>query len=444
MDSRRAFPLALSALMILVVVGAAVPVTASPAPVSACPPCGDGFVRAAASHGLETEVRHGEATVRVHENGSATWTARVVPTNESVLDRLAANESLARAVAGDSFGIRYGSGIEHELLAADVVDGMFVVRYRTLGVVRESVFGTQTLTYFRDSPGAYVYTDLGADELTVVAPEGTTIARGFGTAEGDRMTATELPDARDGPFVVFAPSGSITPGLLGILAVTSALAGILVRNLLLFVVVPGGVLIGGLAGMRRFTDSAADRNPTLLGWGVAGSGALLLLGTLVTEADGLPELTGNLLAGGVVGIVLLALGTAVAVSKVRRHLTAPLLVGASMVLAVAVAAIVTRTFGANEFHRALAFGAGVFPAAVALGRLDALTTPRSKALSRWLFIGIAVIVFGGLVVFAPLTALGGTLFLLAPILLGLAAVGAVVVMAPLYLLGAAGAPVATN
>ncbi|MDS0301458.1 hypothetical protein NDI76_22270 [Halogeometricum sp. S1BR25-6] len=300
MNSRRVLPFALSALVILVIVGAAVPVTASPAPVSACPPCGDGFVRAAASHGLATEARHGEATVRVHDNGSATWTARVVPTNESVLDRLAANESLACAVAGDSFGVRYGSGIEHELLAADAVNGTFVVWYRTLGVVRESVFGTQTLTYFRDSPGAYVYTGLGADELTVVAPEGMTIASGFGTVEGNRMTATELPDARDGPFVVFASTGSITPGLLGIFAVTSALAGVIVRNFLLFVVVLGSVLVGGIAGMRRFTDSATGRRPALLGWGVAGSGALLLLGTLVTEADILSELTGNLLAGGVV------------------------------------------------------------------------------------------------------------------------------------------------
>lgn len=54
----------------------------------------------------------------------------------------------------------------------------------------------------------------------------------------------------------------------------------------------------------------------------------------------------------------------------------------------------------------------------------------------------AVAVFGGLAAIAPLTALGGTLFLLAPVLLGVAAVGAVVVAVPLYFLGAAGASTA--
>ena len=208
MKTHRALLWGLAVLVLLGLVG---PVTASPAPVSACPPCGSGFHRSASNHGLYTEVRHSEATVVTHTNGSATWTVRVVPTNESALNSLAENESLARAVAADSFGIRYGSGIEHDLLSADVDDGAFVVRYRTHDVVHQGPLGTQVLTYFRDSPGAYVYTGLGADELTVVAPDGMTVVRGFGEVTDSRMTATELPDVRDGPFVVLLQQFAMGP-----------------------------------------------------------------------------------------------------------------------------------------------------------------------------------------------------------------------------------------
>lgn len=439
MGFRRLYPVALGLLTALILAGAATPVTASPAPVSGCPPCGDGFVRAAASHDLDTEVRRGEATVRVHENGSATWTVRVVPTNESVLNRLAENETLARSVAADSFGIRYGSGIAHKLIAADVANGAFVIQYQTLDVVRRGMLGTHTLTYFRDSPGAYVYTDLGADELTVVSPPGMTVARGFGEVNGRRMTATELPDARDGPFVVFAPEDSLTPGLLGVLAVLNALGGVIARNFLLFVVVPGGILVGGLAGIRRFVDPSKDRNTTLLGTIIAVGGAGLLVGTLIAEADALPAVTGNLLIGGFGGIVLFALGAGVAVPGIRRYLTAGRLIGSGIVVAGVAVAVSDGVLGASAFHKMLELGAALLPAAVALGWADARSNRQGATPTTWLFLGLSVAVIGVLVVSAPLTALGGSLFLLVPVVLTVAAIGGVIAAGPLYLLGAAGA-----
>jgi hypothetical protein len=391
---------------------------------------------------MDTEIRHSEATVFVHENGSATWTARIVPTNQSLLNRLADNESLARSVATDSFGVRYGSGIEHELLSTNVTDDAFVIRYRTLDVVRSGPFGTRRLTYFRDSPGAYVYTDLGADELTVVAPPGTTIARGFGEVEDRRMTATELPEVRDGPFVVFTPETSATPGLLATLAVGSALGGVIARNLLLIVAVPGAVLVGGLAAIRRLVDPTVPRNPTRLGGGIVIAGGFLLVGTVVSEADTLPAATGNLLVGGGVAAVLIVFGAAIATPAVRRHLSAGRVLGIGILLAAVGVGIVSSTLGASSFQRSLAFGVAVFPAAIALGWLDAYGGDGS--LERRLFAAIAVTVFGGLAVFAPITALGGTLFLLVPILLTVAATVAVGVAVPLYLLGAAGATAETN
>ena len=101
---------------------------------------------------MDTDVHHSEATVRVHENGSATWTTRVVPTNESVRNRLAEDEPPTNAVATDSVGVRYGPRIELELRSVNVTDGAFVIRYRTLDVVQSGPFGTGFLRYFRDSP----------------------------------------------------------------------------------------------------------------------------------------------------------------------------------------------------------------------------------------------------------------------------------------------------
>lgn len=439
MGSRRSLPVGLGGVALLLILGMAAPVIASPAPVTGCPPCSTGFTRGAATHGLDTEVQHGEATVQVHENGSATWTVQVVPTNETVLTHLATNRSLARAVATDSFGTRYGPGITHELISTEVTDGAFVMRYRTLDIVQKGPLGTRVLTYFRDSPGAYVYTDLGADELTVVAPREMTIARGFGDVAGDRMTATELPDVQDGPFVVFTPVGHPAPGLLGTLAVVAALWGVIARNLVYFVVLPGGVLIGGFAGIRRFLDATTNWDPTHLGSFVAASGTVLLIGTILWESEVLPGMTGNLLVGGGGGAVLLALGVSVAVSGVRRHLAGWRIVGAGIALGIGAAIITGRLIGTSGFHRSLSLAAALLPVAVGLGWVDAQATAGDSPRSNRHFIGLAVGIVGVLVMSAPLRALGGTLFFLGSILLTVAAVGIVIVAIPLYLLGAAGA-----
>jgi len=431
--------IALAGLTVLLVLGLAAPVVASPASVSGCPPCDEGFVHAAHSHGLDTEVQQSAATVRVHRNGSATWTVRVVPTNDSVLARLAGNRSLARAVTEDSYGTRYGGGIRHEFIEAKVADGAFVMRYRTKDVVEGGPFGTTVLTYFRDSPGAWVYTDLGADELTVVAPEGMTVAQGFGTVSTDRMTATELPGARNGPFVIFAPAENPFPGIVGTLAVIQALAGVIVRNLVFFVGLPGAVIIGGFAGLRRWSSPAKEWKTTRIGGLVAAGGVLVVTGALVVEGDALPILTGDLLLGLFVGTLLLILGGVVAIKRVRTHLTGPRIFGFGLVVG-GIAHLVTKVVvGAGGFHQSLAFGAAVLPIAVGLGWIDAAAIGGSNRRADRFFIAFAVLVLVGLVASAPLTALGGSLFLLVPIFLTTAALGVVVLAIPLYLLGVAGA-----
>lgn len=439
MHSRSGSWILLVALSVFFLAGVAVPVLASPAPVSACSPCDEGFLRAADSHGLQTEISRSTATVQVHNNGSATWTAQVRPTNEGVVNRLAENESLARAVASESLGDRYGSGIEHELISADVANGSVVIRYRTLDVVQSGLFDTRLLTYFRNSPGAYVYTDLGADELTVIAPPGTTVARGFGEVANRRMTATELSDRQDGPFVVFAPDGSGAPGLFATLAVVDALGGVIVRNLVLFVLLPGSVLVGGFTLIRRATDATAARNPGRLGTGIALAGTLLLAGTLVFEAGALPAVTGNLFVGCTVGTVFLIFGTLIAVPSARHQLSTGRLLGGSLVIAAVVGAVAVMALGADSFQTALAVCVAVLPAAVALGWVDARSSSGTETSARWVFTGLGVAVFAALAIWAPLTSLGRSLFIFVPLLLTGAATLGAIVSVPLYLLGAAGA-----
>lgn len=430
MHARRVLPALLLATMLVA------PALASPAPVSACPPCDRGFTNAAAAHGLDTAVAESEATVRVHENGSARWTVRVVPTNESALHSLAENESLALAVAGDSFGVRYGDGIDHELLGADVVDGAFVMTYRTLDVVETGPLETHVLTYFRDSPGAYVYTDLGADELTVVAPEGLTVARGFGEVSGDRMTATALPETRNGPFVVFVPEGTPLPGAVGWLAVGSALGGVILRNTLLFVVAPGSVLVAGIAGIRRFVRAGKERRLERLGGVVAIGGVAALAGAVYAEPDALPELTGTLLLGLLFGGTLLGLAAAVARPEIRTHLSPKRLLAAGVAVAV-VGVVVQGFFRGGTLHRSVTIGMSLLPGIVALGWADA-AQEGEKTPTR-LFAVVAVAIVALLLASAPLTAVGGALFLLVPIFLTVISAGVVVAAVPLYLLGAAGA-----
>jgi len=81
-----------------------------------------------------------------------------------------------------------------------------------------------------------------------------------------------MTEVRDGPFVVFTPERNAAPGLFATLSVVSALGGVIARNLLLFVAVPGTVLVGGLAAIRRLVDPTVPRNPTRLGGGIVVAG----------------------------------------------------------------------------------------------------------------------------------------------------------------------------
>ncbi|MEF8859115.1 MAG: hypothetical protein V5A38_09350, partial [Halolamina sp.] len=92
----------------------------------------------------------------------------------------------------------------------------------------------------------------------------------------------------------------------------------------------------------------------------------------------------------------------------------------------------------GTIYRSLSLGLVLLPAAVALGWADGSAAADGGTAPKRLFGVLAVAIVGLLLATAPLTALGGTLFLVVPILLTAVSVGVVVAAVPLYLLGVAG------
>jgi hypothetical protein len=112
---------------------------------------------------------------------------------------------------------------------------------------------------------------------------------------------------------------------------------------------------------------------------------------------------------------------------------------AGLVLGLLAATVTDGIVGASSLHRMLALGVAVLPVAVGLGWVDARDAAGERTRSTLLFLGLSLVVVGVLVASAPLRSLGGTLFLLVPILLTVTTGAVVIAAIPLYVLGAAGA-----
>jgi len=425
-----------AALLAPAVVGLA---TASPMPTSVCTPCDRGFEAAAQGHDLDVQIQRSTATVQVHANGSATWTVRNQLSGDDVAD-LRQNDARLEQVASES--IRYRGMAVHDQRLLDVefaADDMAVLRYRapnfadqTLGVLRSD--------YFRDHPGAYLVSDLGADRLTVVAPEGMVVAAGIpgSSVDGREMTLRSFDASGDGPFVVFAPEDATLGGVRAQLAVGLALAPIVGKNLLWMVALPVGVLTAAYAGTSKGIEAVVPvESPTRARWAGGVVGALGVLATVLSF--GAPTAIGGihtstiLRAGGV--------GTMVVGGVAAWHPTrlGPREQGLLVVAGLAVgtvAALASSTLGAMTASGTAAY-------TVALPLLSLLGLPLGHVTARgdrrgWL-LGLAGIagLFALLIgLTQPLTDMGGSLYYLGPILLTLLALATAVLAVPLLTLGA--------
>ncbi|AXG05750.1 hypothetical protein DU500_04470 [Haloplanus rubicundus] len=421
-------------LVALALVGAllgaafAVPAAASPRPIQVCSPCERGFTYAAQSHDVDVEIERSTATMRVHRNGSATWTV------ENRLNDTAAfeNASLRQAVAEEAILVH-----DARLLSTSVSGDTVRMRYRTSDAATEASGGVLRVEYFRDDPGAMVRSGLGADRLTLVAPEGMAVGHALPGADvsGREMTVTSFDGGGDGPFVTLVPEGDPLAPLWSLVAVTLPLVPVVGRNLAFLVAIPTLVFVGGLRAVA-WAVSAAGLDPA-----AATSDrralvvvALALLALAHPLAPGLFALGGvepPLVAGAAGAVVL---GGALAVPAVRARLSVARLaglVGLAFVVAVAVGVLLRALTDLHVTEQVVRRMLVVLPVyavtlvgyAAAHGRLRAALAAAAGA-----FALVLVTTF-------PILSQGGTLYFLGVAVAVIGAIGAAIVGIPLFLLG---------
>jgi len=327
MAPRRLHRLTLLCLVCVTLLGTALPAGAAPPPRPLCDACGDSFASTAQSHGVSVTVTHSNATVAVHENGSATWVVHNRLSDSDGAARLRANESLRTAIADRAMW-------DTELVSANVSDGVMTLRYRETDFAERSIGGAVRTGEFTENYGYRNLDGLGADRLVVVAPEGTRVGWAIDGAtvsdDGRRMTLTAL---NEGSVVTFVPRDTAFGPLLSLLAVGSLLGPVIAVKALAYITLPAavftlstGAAAGGVAWLgwdfRRIRDSAGT---VLAGFGTLAT-ALSLFG-----AVGLLRLSGIAapLFGG--GIALLLCGVGLSRRRVRERAGYRTLVGGAVV-----------------------------------------------------------------------------------------------------------------
>jgi hypothetical protein len=434
MAARPAVPTALAALLVasLLAAGVAGTATASARPVDVCNPCADGFVDAAAAGGVDAEVRieRSTATMRVHRNGTATWTVRnrLNPAAATALR----NASLRRSVAANAVAVHDG-----RLLSTSLDGDVVRLRYRTPAVATAAPGGVLRVDYFRDDPGSRIRGDLGADRLTLVAPAGLVVDRSLPGAEtsGRRLTVTAFESDGDGPFVTLVPRESALGPLWSLVAVALPLAPIVGRNLLLRVALPAAVFAGGLGALARLVrvvgPAPGAASPERRALGVVVLGALVLAHPLFPAVLGLggPE---PALAAGAVGLIVLGGGCVVPGVRNRGSLRSlGAVVGIAFAAAVAVG-LLLRTLSIVDVRPDLVrwtlpalpvYAAAVTGAAVARDRLR-------------LGLGVAAGAFALVIVASlPLASKPGSFYLLGVVGGVIGAVAGVLAGTPPFLVG---------
>jgi len=313
--SRPARTLALALLLVLPAL-AVVPATAAPPPESVCQPCREGLEWTAHRYGVALDVTHSTATVRVHRNGSATWTVtsrfedgvpdrydddRSEARDEPLRDpgALSRNGTLRRAVVRATVDSADDSSAETiRLRSATVNESAITVEFLEPTVGRTSLAGVTLGTeYYTDGLGSGWYVD--ADRVRIVGPPGTTLANdvdaavgSVGTVEGRNLTlrgsVTDPPalPSRDF-FLAFAPTGQWA-GPVATLAIWSVtipryLGRVLGTQL------PGAVALAlslaAVVRLRRRRGERLDRRSVALWAGAATAIYLFLAVGLLPPVD---------------------------------------------------------------------------------------------------------------------------------------------------------------
>ncbi|MEF8859955.1 MAG: hypothetical protein V5A38_13695 [Halolamina sp.] len=323
---RLVLPTVLVVLVVLVV-----PAVALPPPEPVCTACAPAYEGVAADTGIDIGIAESAAVVRVHENGSATWTVGLVLAGPDA-DRLSHNGSLHERIARETTGERFaGTGPWRSSAVADISElaeegeNAVYYRYRHEEFASQSVGGTLVTTHFREDLSVANYDSLGVDRLTVAAP-GMEITHAPPSADvisglsGSAFTLTSVDQA----IVTVYPAQATTPiellwiSLVGRLSIAQVLLPVVrfnVSTLLLpaFAVhaVTVGAVLAFLARVELPDAGASERRA------VAGLLAIAAVGLagqpLYADAVGLPILGDGpnpVLLGPALGLAVIASGVA--------------------------------------------------------------------------------------------------------------------------------------
>ena len=277
-----AFSLLLVGLLIL-----PIPALASPQPTPVCGFCGEQF---AAEAGVNVTVVESTVLVRVHENGSATWTVRNELSNGSEAFR-ERPELLEAAASGLAIG-HHGLPGRAEPVSARMDGDTAVLVYRDPDAASRHA-GLLVVDYLHDG-GYEPWYHVNAERFTVRGPGGTVVTNTpeSGTVDGRNATwaGTSVgeygfgSDLEGSPYVVFGPDRSAGAWLRTVAALGLATLPILVRGVENYVLFQTATFAASLAAVlfavRRWSPEAS---PERLGGLLAGLGLLAVVGPVLGQ-----------------------------------------------------------------------------------------------------------------------------------------------------------------
>lgn len=324
----------LALLVVTTVVGPAVPVTASPQPTPICPVCSDSIGWTDTADGLNLSMTASTAKVRIHPDGSATWTVTNHLSNETTVGHLRADPARLDALVNESLqqgqvkGAEGAEGVETTLAR----DGTMTVTFRDPDAARHEV-GTLVVEYLH-SRGSEAWLVVNADRFSVVGPANSTVVNHppGATVDGRRATwrgdgsdpAYEAPIVEQDAYVVFAPENATLSGVRAdaatLVRTTPIVTDVVVTALFPPVALFGLLLAVVALGVRWTLSRNRFLGPSRSGALLAGIGVLVLTHAIVGALEILGESGRVELA---VGPLLLVAGGVGVLPAVRRWATTP-------------------------------------------------------------------------------------------------------------------------
>lgn len=238
---QRSVAVAVAALVVasvLAPIGVSV-VAASTPPEPVCPVCGRHVTYASQGAGVDLDVVESEVVMRVQDDGSARFRARVTVANETA-SALRENESAVETVVDEAFEYGYvGDERGARDVTASFADDRLRVAWTIPDAARDGPGGTTILTLFGEArPGIQLGADrlvlYGDDDARVVNTPKTGVvedlaATGNGSRDGERVVWNGSADHDDpghlerGTYVAFAPREGVLASAGGELGVALAI-----------------------------------------------------------------------------------------------------------------------------------------------------------------------------------------------------------------------------